>query len=57
MIGEILVSGLLIIGGVFGLVGSWGLIRLPDPMTRLHAPTKSAIISRRPRRVGSISLP
>ncbi|QEU09962.1 Na+/H+ antiporter subunit G [Paracoccus yeei] len=44
MIGEILVSGLLIIGGVFGLVGSWGLIRLPDPMTRLHAPTKSATL-------------
>ena len=44
MIGEILVSGLLIIGGVFGLVGSWGQIRLPDPMTRLHAPTKSATL-------------
>ena len=44
MIGEILVSGLLIIGGVFGLVGSWGLIRLPDPMTRLHGPTKAATL-------------
>lgn len=37
---EITVTVFLVIAGFFGLVGSFGLIRLPDPMTRLHAPTK-----------------
>lgn len=44
MIGEILVSLLLVCGGFFGLVGAWGLVRLPDAMSRLHAPTKSATL-------------
>jgi multicomponent K+:H+ antiporter subunit G len=38
---ELAISLLLIIGGVFVLVGSVGLIKLPDLMTRLHAPTKA----------------
>ena len=41
---EILVSALLVIGGLFGFVGSYGLVKLPEPMTRLHAPTKSATL-------------
>jgi multicomponent K+:H+ antiporter subunit G len=41
---EILVSALLVVGGVFGLVGSYGLIKLPDTLTRLHAPTKTATL-------------
>ncbi len=44
MIAEITVSVLLVVGGFFGLVGSYGLVKLPDPMTRLHAPTKSATL-------------
>ncbi|MFV0386786.1 Na+/H+ antiporter subunit G [Paracoccus sp. (in: a-proteobacteria)] len=48
-IAEILVSALLVIGGVFGLVGSFGLLKLPDQMTRLHAPTKAATLG-----VGSV---
>lgn len=44
MLWEILVSVLLVLGGFFGLVGSFGLLKLPDPMTRLHAPTKSATL-------------
>ncbi|UXU75388.1 MULTISPECIES: Na+/H+ antiporter subunit G [unclassified Paracoccus (in: a-proteobacteria)] len=44
MIAEIVVSALLVIGGIFGLVGSYGLVKLPDPMTRLHAPTKAATL-------------
>ncbi len=44
MIAEIIVSVLLVLGGFFGLVGSYGLVKLPDPMTRLHAPTKSATL-------------
>lgn len=41
---ELLVAVLLVVGGAFGLIGSWGLVRLPDAMTRLHAPTKSATL-------------
>jgi multicomponent K+:H+ antiporter subunit G len=41
---EIVIAALLVIGGFFGLVGSFGLVKLPDPMTRLHAPTKAATL-------------
>nr|WP_299361666.1 Na+/H+ antiporter subunit G [uncultured Paracoccus sp.] len=41
---QIIVAVLLVTGGVFGLVGGWGLVKLPDPMTRLHAPTKAATL-------------
>lgn len=41
---EIVITALLIIGGLFGLIGSFGLVKLPDQMTRLHAPTKSATL-------------
>mgnify|MGYP000039969412 CR=1 FL=1 len=44
MIWDIIISALLVIGGFFGLVGSYGLVKLPDPMTRLHAPTKAATL-------------
>ena len=44
MLVDILVSASLVISGVFGLVGSIGLIKLPDPMMRLHAPTKSTTL-------------
>ena len=37
---EVIVSLLLIIGSLFALVGSIGLLRLPDFMCRLHAPAK-----------------
>ncbi|WBU52727.1 Na+/H+ antiporter subunit G [Paracoccus sp. SCSIO 75233] len=41
---EIIVSALLVISGIFGFVGSYGLVKLPEPMTRLHAPTKAATL-------------
>ncbi|MDO5603852.1 MAG: Na+/H+ antiporter subunit G [Paracoccus sp. (in: a-proteobacteria)] len=41
---EILVAALLIISGIFGFVGSYGLVKLPDPMSRLHGPTKAATL-------------
>ncbi|MBY6055698.1 Na+/H+ antiporter subunit G [Leisingera daeponensis] len=41
---EFLVAALLLIGGVFGIVGSFGLIKLNDPMSRLHAPTKATTL-------------
>ncbi len=44
MILDIVIAALLLIAGVFGLVGSVGLLKLPDPMTRLHAPTKATTL-------------
>ncbi len=41
---EILISALLVIGGTFGLIGSFGLLKLNDPMKRLHAPTKASTV-------------
>ena len=41
---DILTAAFLVVGGVFGLVGSIGLIRLPDAMARLHAPTKATTL-------------
>jgi multicomponent K+:H+ antiporter subunit G len=41
---EIVISVLLVAAGVFGLVGSIGLLKLPDTMTRLHAPTKATTL-------------
>lgn len=41
---EIFLAALLVMGGIFGLVGSYGLLRLRDPMQRLHAPTKSTTL-------------
>lgn len=44
MLIDILISIFLVISGIFGLVGSVGLIKLPDPMMRLHAPTKATTL-------------
>ena len=41
---EILVALLLVVGGAFALIGSWGLTRLPSLMTRLHGPTKATTL-------------
>ncbi len=41
---EYLISALLVIAGVFGLIGSFGLLKLDDPMKRLHAPTKASTV-------------
>ena len=41
MLAEILIALLLVMGGCFGLIGSYGLLRLKQPMQRLHAPTKA----------------
>jgi len=43
-IAEIVISLLLVSAGIFGLVGSIGLIKLPDTMCRLHAPTKATTL-------------
>lgn len=41
---EYLIAALLILGGSFVLIGSWGLAKLPSLMTRLHGPTKSTTL-------------
>lgn len=41
---ELVISALLILGGVFVLVGSIGLLRLQDLYVRLHAPTKATTL-------------
>jgi multicomponent K+:H+ antiporter subunit G len=41
---EYLIAAMLVMAGVFGLVGSIGLMKLPDTMTRLHAPTKATTL-------------
>ena len=39
-----LIAFLVLVAAFFGLVGSVGLIKLPDLMTRLHAPTKATTL-------------
>jgi len=41
---ELLITAFLIMAGLFGLVGSFGLLKLNDPMSRLHAPTKATTL-------------
>jgi multicomponent K+:H+ antiporter subunit G len=38
------VAGLILLGGAFALIGSWGLVRLPSLMSRLHGPTKATTL-------------
>jgi multicomponent K+:H+ antiporter subunit G len=35
---------LLVVGGVFALVGAVGMVRFPDFFMRLHAPTKASTL-------------
>lgn len=41
---EIIISVFIIFGGIFTLIGSIGLARLPDFYTRLHGPTKATTL-------------
>ncbi|CAI3137851.1 Na(+)/H(+) antiporter subunit G [compost metagenome] len=41
---EIIVSVFLVFGAFFMVVGSIGMVRLPDLFMRLHAPTKSSTL-------------
>jgi multicomponent K+:H+ antiporter subunit G len=38
------VSALLVVGGLFALVGAVGMVRFPDFYMRLHAPTKASTL-------------
>lgn len=48
---DLLIAFLIVVGSLFLLVGSAGLIKLRDLMTRLHAPTKATTLG-----IGSILL-
>ncbi|MCX8144748.1 MAG: Na+/H+ antiporter subunit G [Azovibrio sp.] len=41
---ELLVAALIVVGASFALVGSFGMVKLPDLMSRLHAPTKATTL-------------
>lgn len=41
---EVVVSILLVFGSAFVLLGSLGLVKLPDVYARLHAPTKATTL-------------
>lgn len=43
-IAEILIALSLVVSGVFGFVGSYGLIKLKGCVQRLHAPTKATTL-------------
>ncbi|MDR7123806.1 Na+/H+ antiporter subunit G [Pseudotabrizicola sp. 4114] len=44
LIVEYILAALLVFGGIFGLVGSFGLLKLPQMLQRLHAPTKATTL-------------
>jgi multicomponent K+:H+ antiporter subunit G len=48
---EVAISFCLAAGGLFALIGAIGLVRLPDTLMRLHAPTKATTLG-----VGSVLL-
>lgn len=54
MLTEIIVALFLLIGAVFALIGSWGLVHLPDFYLRLHGPTKATTLGVGGMIVGSV---
>lgn len=51
---EIAISLMIVIGAAFALIGSWGLVRLPTLMERLHGPTKATTLGLGGMLVGSV---
>lgn len=51
VVAEVIVSVCLVVGGLFGFLGSLGLVRLRDFYMRLHTPTKGTTLG-----VGAILL-
>jgi multicomponent K+:H+ antiporter subunit G len=43
-VAEATISALIVIGGFFLFVGSYGLAKLPDTLRRLHGPTKATTL-------------
>ncbi len=51
---DIAISAMIVIGATFALIGSWGMVRLPTLMERLHGPTKATTLGLGGMLVGSI---
>lgn len=51
---EILAALFIVVGAAFALVGSIGLVKLRNPMSRLHAPTKTSTLGIGALLIGSI---
>jgi multicomponent K+:H+ antiporter subunit G len=43
-VAELLISIALVVSGIFGFVGSYGLVKLKHTLQRLHAPTKATTL-------------
>lgn len=41
---QAVIAAMLVVGGVFALVGAVGMLRFPDFYMRLHAPTKATTL-------------
>ena len=41
---ELMIATFLVVSGVFGFVGSYGLVKLKTTLQRLHAPTKATTL-------------
>ncbi len=54
ILAEIATSVMIVLGAGFALVGSWGLVRLPTLMERLHGPTKATTLGLGGMLVGSV---
>jgi len=48
------ISLMIVLGSAFALIGSWGLVRLPSLMERLHGPTKATTLGLGGMLVGSV---
>lgn len=42
---EVLAGVLVLFGGVFAIIASLGILRLPDVLTRMHASTKAGTLA------------
>ena len=51
---DLAVAALVLLGAAFVLIGSWGLVRLPSTMERLHGPTKATTLGLGALLVGSV---
>lgn len=48
------IAALVLLGAAFVLIGSWGLVRLPSTMERLHGPTKATTLGLGALLLGSV---
>lgn len=54
-VADLFVSAAVVLGATFALIGSWGLVRLPSLMERLHGPTKATTLGLGAMLVGSVA--